>query len=57
MNRRNSVNDEIRVVSRVQALTPEQERFVERAIDIIYFASLYLTFSAVILWFLRRWFR
>lgn len=53
----NNVNDEIRVVSRVQELTPEQERFVERAIDIIYFASLYLTFSAVILWFLRRWFR
>lgn len=57
MTRRNNVADEIRPVPQVRTLTPEQERFVERAIDIIYFASLYLTFSAVILWFLRRWFR
>ncbi len=55
MNRPNNVADEIRVVPRVQTLTPEQERFVQKAIDIIYFGSLYLTCAALVLWFLRRW--
>lgn len=57
MNRPNNVADEIRVVPRVQTLTPEQERFVQKAIDIIYFGSLYLTCAALVLWFLRRWFK
>ena len=57
MTRRNNVADEIRVVPRVQTLTPEQERFVQKAIDIIYFGSLYLTCAALVLWFLRRWFK
>lgn len=55
MTRRNYVNDEIRPVPQVRTLTPEQERFVERAIDIIYFGSLYITCAALVLWFLRRW--
>ena len=55
VNRPNNVADEIRVVPRVQTLTPEQERFVQKAIDIIYFGSLYLTCAALVLWFLRRW--
>jgi len=52
---RNNVADEIRPVPQVRTLTPEQERFVERAIDIIYFGSLYITCAALVLWFLRRW--
>ena len=53
----NNVADEIRVVPRVQTLTPEQERFVQKAIDITYFLTLYATCAAVVLWFLRRWFK
>lgn len=55
MTMRNNVADEIRPVPQVRTLTPEQERFVERAIDIIYFGSLYITCAALVLWFLRRW--
>lgn len=55
MTRWNNVADEIRPVPPVRTLTPEQERFVERAIDIIYFGSLYITCAALVLWFLRRW--
>jgi len=57
MTRQNNVDDEIRPVSQVRTLTPEQERFVKRTIDIIYFGSLYITCAALVVWFLRRWFR
>jgi len=57
MTRQNNVDDEIRPVSQVRTLTPEQERFVKRTIDIIYFGSLYITCAALVVWFLRRFFR